>query len=286
MSVTHQDPQLTIAVLDFAKPEAARACLEAIRKHVLFPYGVAYMHNGDSETYPYQLFKDGLIDHFAQTRVNGGLGLGTRALMASVFSPFTLYHQNDQVMTRDFEWGEFKDIARALDTRIGSDDVNDWPVRTIKSISLAGAAHPSGVYSERAHIVKTSFYRELETAGLLGPHGAGPLHDGPWREEQIQRHYRERGYLHYTWPRPLVADKGVWTIRDIAGGRVKMRTDTKQVWWLAKPTKRDVFPDMDESEWTSAMLGVWTPGAIPGAYLLRGESFNCWGDATHVEGAT
>lgn len=284
MSATHQDPQLTIVCLDFQKPVEARACLESIRKHILFPHHVAYLHNGQAD-YPYQLFKDGLIDTFIQTRENGGLGLGTRTLMASVFSPYVFMCQNDQVIARDFEWGEFKDLARVLDTRVGSDEVNDWPARTIKSVSLAGAAHAQGLYSERGHVTKTSFYREMETAGLLGSSGAGPYHSGDWREAQIQRHYRERGYLHYSWRNPLVADKGVWTIRDTGNGRVKMRTDTKQVWWLEKPTRRDVFPDMTPDEWDAAIAGKWDPGSRPEGYVERGESFNCWGDVTHVEGA-
>lgn len=269
---TYQEPALSILVLDFVKEAETRACLESVKRHILFPHKIIYLHNGIAD-YPIQLYRDGLVDQFIQTRHNHGLGVGTRDLVAACFSRYFLMLQNDQVIGRDFSAVEFDGLIHAV---LG-ENING---QTIASVDLAGAVGGRGVYSERAHIMETAFYKQLETDGKLGTSGAGPYHEGAWREAQIQEFYRENDYTHFTWPNPLVIDRGVWTIRDVAGGRVRMRTDTKAVWWLEPPKHPYVFPECSELEWATAIDGKWIDGTIPQAYLDKKQSFNCWGDVT------
>jgi hypothetical protein len=275
MSHDYSEPQVSFVVLDFMKPELTAECLNSIRQHVKFPHKIVYLHNGPAP-YAYRFYEHGLVDHFVQTANNDGLGIGTRNAMAAVFSPYTVYWQNDQLMGRDFTQDELRILIGHLNSRrdrIGGTDSGS----EVKSISLAGALVGHGIYSERAHFIETKFYREMEHSLPLSYGGAGPYSHVMWREEQIQKYYKDRGYVHYTDWTPMAIDKGVHTIRPAGGGLVKMRTDTKAVWWIEPPKERYVFPEHTEMEWAIAMAGAWPGGKIPQIYLDRRESFNCWG---------
>lgn len=265
----YNEPELSILVLDFAKPKESRLCLESIKQHVKFPVKVIYLHNGPAE-YALDFYREGLIDQFIQSKVNNGLGVGTRDLVGNCFSQYFMMLQNDQIICRDFEYREFEMI---VDT-IGK----SFQTKTVASVGLAGHVAGQNIYSERCHIMETAFYKEMERMIPLSAGGAGPYHHQIWREEQIQKHYREDNFIHAVSSYPLVTDNGVWTIRDVAGGRVKMRTDTKAVWWLKKPSETYIFPEMSEEEWIDAILGNWKDGTIPKAYLEKNQSFNCWGE--------
>lgn len=269
----YSEPELTVAILAFQRDEATRACLESVRRHVKVPHRVHLYHNGpdigpESHSESYFYYHLGYVDLFLQSRQNDGLGVGTRNLMASVFTPYTVYLQQDQVIARDFEQVEFDAIkAKLHQPRVGS-------------VGLAGPVAGRGVYSERCYAIETLAYRGLEWSIPLCSGGAGPFSHQPWREGQIQDYYRAHELTHVTdWP-PLVLDRGVWTIRDNPdGSRLWMRTDTKAVWWERIPTDRYVFPEMSPLEWDSAIMGQWVGGTIPEAYSGRpGGSFNCWGD--------
>lgn len=275
MSATYQEPLISYLVLDFQKPVEARLCLESIKRHTLFPHKVLFLHNGPAD-YPYQFLKDGLVDHFIQTCQNNGLGIGTRDLFAASFSPYSIPFQNDQILAQDF-------TQQMLDEFIGLLWLqNEDKTRTVASVSLAGQVAGMGVYSERAHLIQTSFYKGMELIdNRLGYAGAGPYNDsGPWREAQIQAYYAEKGFIHLTLLPPIVRDNGVWTIRDLAGGRMRMRTDTKALTWVKPPTEKAVFPDHTDEEWAMAIRGEWPKGQTPSNYVAKGQVFNCWGDAT------
>jgi len=257
------EPEVTFAILDFQKPQETKHCISSIRNQVKFPYRIAYLHNGKSD-YAYELYRAGLIDTFIQSKENNGLGVGTRDLMASVFTPYTIYFQNDQVVGRAFEKEEFEFLKLLVEQD------------NVKSVALAGPTAGADIYSERAHIIKTDFYRLMEFSIPLGPYGAGPYHHGPWREEQIQKYYKENSYLHFTGHPPLAVDIGKWTIRDCAGGRVRMRTDTKAVTWEIAPTEKYVFPEHTDEEWELAIAGKWPVGKIPQIYIDKKLSFSCW----------
>ncbi len=266
------EPELSILVLDFAKPKETRLCLESIKRHVKFPVKVIYLHNGLAD-YPYEFYQVGLVDQFIQTQYNEGLGVGTRDLVGNCFSKYFMMLQNDQIIARDFEQREFDMICESFG-EISS--MNGF--RTTKSIGLAGHVAGQHIYSERCHIMETEFYKQMEREIPLSLGGAGPYHHQIWREEQIQNHYKDNRYMHFVSPYPLVQDNGVWTIRDVGGGRVKMRTDTKAVWWLGLPTEPYIFPEMTEQEWQDSIMGNWKNGTIPQAYLDKKQSFNCWGE--------
>lgn len=269
MPATYEDPLLSVLVLDFLKEAETRMCLESIRRHVKVPHRVVYHHNGPGD-YPAVLLKDGLVDQLVQTRVNWGLGLGTRALFAATFSPYSLYLQNDQFLIRDYTEYDLGAMAALLDGPSG-------PGRRVVSISLAGAPCGDGVYSERAHLIRTDVYRAWEGAGCLGYHGAGPFHEGPWREEQIQTLYRAHGGVHMIWPQPFVADNGSRAIRENPDGSLWQHyPDTKALWLLRGPVKqRHVYPRFTENEWTQVIeTQAWPAGAIPEAE--RKESFHVW----------
>ncbi len=274
--MVYSEPQVSFLVLDFLREKETRLCLESIRRHVKFPHKIIYLHNGPAD-YPTQLLKEGLIDQLIQTAKNNGLGLGTRDLFAACFSPLAVYWQNDQIMGRDFKQSELDALADCLGQTYRGRGINH---KIIQSISLAGATCGEHIFSERAFIIETANYKRWEGWLPLSPGGAGPFHHLEWREGQIQRYYAENDYWHWTEWTPLAIDRGVWTLRNNGGGRVRMRTDTKAVWWEETPTASDVFPEHTIPEWVEVLAGRWPPGKIPQVYLDRGQSFNCWGDQT------
>lgn len=275
------EPQLSVLVLDFLKPALTRACLESVRRHIKVPYKVIYYHNGPAD-YSRAFLDEGLVDVFMQSKVNHGLGVGTRDLFAASFSPYSVYLQNDQMFIEDLTQELFDDFTHMLGGKLFLEIKDEAEPRDsgwhVASISLAGQIAGPSVYSERAHFIHTSFYKALEASGQLSTFGAGPYHHGEWREAAIQRYYKEHQLMHVTHLQPLVRDVGIWTIRDCAGGRLHMRTDTKALWWEKPPTEPYVFPELTEDEWQIALAGRWVNGTVPMTYRLRGESFNCWGE--------
>lgn len=273
MSRDYAEPQVSFLVLDFAKPLETRLLLESLRQRVLFPHKVIYYHNGPTQDdCAYRFYQNGLVDLFMQSRENAGLGVGTRDLVGACFSPYLCYVQNDQILGRDFTLADLSALTRTIDSHwMPSEEVHQH----IRSVSLAGAPCGFGVYSERANIMKTSFYKQVEDEGLpFG--GAGPYHHQPWREGWIQDYYRRKGYHHSIYERPLFIDNGVWTIRDNPdGSRLHMRTDTKSLWWERAPVQPYAFPELTDAEWMDSINGRWVSGTIPQSYLKG--AFNCWG---------
>ena len=259
---TYTEPQVSFLILDFKRESAARSCLQSLRDHIKVPARLIYCHNG-VEDYPLDLLKQGLIDDLIMPRTNGGLGLGTRALYAACFSPLAISWQVDQIMGRDFTQQELDALAATLDQMTGGGDI-------VKSISLAGpvcdTAGVRHIYSERALITKTAFYREMEHSLPLSHGGAGPYADIMWREEQIQRHYAENGYLHWTsWPL-LAIDNGRDSVRTNPDGSEWVHEpDTKKCWLKKGPVKeRFVYPKFSEREWAEVIATQsWPPGQIP-----------------------
>lgn len=265
-----REPPLAVLVLDFLKESETRMCLESIRRHVKVDHTIIYHHNGQA-AYPYLFLEAGLIDQLIQTKVNHGLGIGTRALFAAAFSPYSLYLQNDQYLIRDFTEEDLNAMIQILESEPRYGDPR------ISSISLAGAPCGDGVYSERCHLILTRQYQYWESLGRLGCYGAGPYHDGPWREAQIQEMYRIEHKRHMIWHQPFVADNGHRAIRENPdGSRWLHYPDTKQAWLLSGPVKeRHVYPRFTNDEWDQVIATQrWEPGAIP--EMEKGESFHVW----------
>ena len=254
---SYADPQLTVAVLAYGKEGQTMSCVRSIRAHVKVPFRLHLLHNGPAE-YPRWMYEMGWLDTLIQMRENEGLGLGTRALMASVFSPYILYVQNDQELYRDLEQVEMDALTERLGTYAGEG--------RIASISLAGPVGGPGVYSERAHLIQTAVYRDMEHGLPLPAGGAGPWHHLMWREEAIQRFYRDNGYTHLTDWQPLVIDKGSTAERSNPdGSRWLHEPDTKRLWLLDGPVKeRYVYPKLSDAEWEEVLTTQhWPAGLIP-----------------------
>lgn len=271
--MTYEAPILSVLVLDFLKEKETRDCLGSIKSHIKVPHEVIYLHNGSAD-YPYQLFKDGLIDRFIQTRVNGGLGLGTRDLFAAAFSPYSLLLQNDQQLIRDIDDKTFRHLVEMLDREIRHEK---WPLATIKSVSLAGPVGGRDMYSERLHLVKTLFYKAMEAADILGYGGAGPYHDSVWRERQIQDYYRKHHFIHDTSISSFVQDNGFEAVRQNADGSLWVhKPDTKALKLISGPVKhRAVYPPLTEQEWTDVLsTQSWPEWQIP--EREKASSFKAW----------
>lgn len=266
----YHEPQLSVCVLDFNKPEATLTCLESVRRRIRVRHRTIYLHNGPSD-YAYDLYENGLVDQFIQTRANNGLGIGTRDLIAACFSPYFLYLQNDQVVGRDFVQTELDAIIAVL---VGGHTRGD-----VASVSLAGPVGGPGVYSERAHIMATATYKTMERSLPLTPGGAGPYHHQMWREEQIQRLYLEQGWTHHTsWP-PLVIDNGREAVRQNPDGSIwRHEPDTKALVLVSGPVKeRYVYPKLNDEEWTRVLTTQsWPPGSIPANEVKDSFKVGAW----------
>lgn len=268
-SPTYTEPHLSVLVLDFDRERETRACLQSVRRHVKVPHTLIYLHNGPA-SYPVDLYREGLCDQMIQTRSNRGLGIGTRDLFAAAFGRWSLYLQNDQELGVDID-------QQTLDTLTGMIGGTMWlrlngqqqPQDSgwkVASVSLAGQVCKPSEYSERAHIIETSFYQRLEREGVLPCHGAGPYHDGVWREAAIQRYYEEHKLIHATHLPPLVVDRGSRARRQNPDGSVwQHEPDTKALTLISGPVKeRYVYPTLTDAEWQSVLATQsWPPGQIP-----------------------
>jgi len=266
MMAEYNEPELTYLVLDFRKEEETRLCLESIKRHTKFPYKVVYLHNGwfADVRHPQKFLEEGLLDQLIVTAKNTGLGLGTRDLFAASFSPYSFYLQNDQFLKRDFTHEEFQEIP----SLIGKQYINksDGRQGTAMSVDLAGGVWGYQNYNERAHIIPTAFYKKLEQELTLGCHGAGPYNDGPWREEVIQKYYKERGYFHLIHTRPLVTDNGHRSVRQNPDGSVwEHKVDTKELRLLRGPVReRAGWPKLSEQEWADTLrTQSWPEWKVP-----------------------
>jgi len=251
--MTYTEPPLSVLVLDFQRETETRACLASVRRHVKVPYHLVYLHNGPAD-YPAQILKEGLCDQLIQPARNGGLGLGTRDLFAAAFGRYSLYLQNDQVLRVDITPEVFANLTGMLGGKMML-TIKDQPEPqdsgwTVMSVSLAGQVCGPSVYSERCHLIETSFYRGMERYGLPY-HGAGPYHDGEWREAAIQRIYEEHRFIHATHLPPLGEDRGYRARRQNPDGSIwQHEPDTKALTLVSGPIKEThVYPKLSAREW-------------------------------------
>ncbi len=276
---TYVEHPLSVLVLDFQRETETRECLASVRRHVKVPYRLIYLHNGPAD-YPGQLLKEGLCDQLIQPARNGGLGLGTRDLFAAAFGRYNLYLQNDQVLRVDITPEVFANLTGMLGGKMmlrikDQPDPQDsgW---TVASVSLAGQVCGPSIYSERAHLIETFFYHAMERRGLPY-HGAGPYHDGEWREGAIQRFYEESRFIHATHLPPLVEDRGRRARRENPDGSIWQHyPDTKALWLVSGPVKEPyVYPRFTPTEWETVIATQsWPDGQIP--EVEQKESFHVW----------
>lgn len=255
-------PQLTAAVLDFNKEAETRACLESLRAHIRVPHKIVLLDNGGdaSATYPNDLYQAGLCDVLIRKRVGGGGGAGQTDLFRWCDTPLSLFCQNDQIMVDDLDEARLARFSAMLDGQF-------------RCIDLNGDQSSRGVWTDRAHLIKTDFFNSLAPF----PNG-GPGDDAAkWNEQYLQETFAARGYQIAHIRPALFADCGKWSVREAGDGLFRHRCDSKQIWILRQPTYRtEVYPPFSESEWQLALAGKWVDGTIPEAW--RPHSFEHWKD--------
>jgi hypothetical protein len=244
-----------ILILDFNKREESEILLNSLKSYIKFPYRVIFLDNGSYINYSFDFYQNGLIDILIKNKEGRGLGYGTKQLFAAAESEFCLYIQNDQYLWRDFTKEELGYLQSAIDQNL-----ND---KKIKSISLAGNICGDGIYSERAHLIKSDFYKSLEPLSIGG---AGKYHNLPWREGQLQDTYKNNNYTHYIYQHPLFVDNGKCAIRENPDGSLwKHEPDTKRLFLIRGPVKEKfIYPYFDETEWGKVLeTQSWPDGQIP-----------------------
>lgn len=272
----YSQPIVSFLILDYNKPKETEVLLASLKARVKFPHEIIYLHNGSSD-YAYDLYKRGAIDKFIQTKENNGLGIGTRDLFAACFSHWAIYVQNDQYLGRDFTADEFNEIVRIFFFNKKLNGLDDSNARLVGSISLAGAPCGQGVYSERAHLINTSFYKHMEMMIPLPNGGAGPYHHQEWREGAIQKYYKEKNIEHYIYSSPLFVDNGRTAERQNPdGSRWRHYPDTKQLFLLSGPVKEKyIYPKFTDEEWAEVISTQnWPDGKIPSCEV--NDSFSFW----------
>lgn len=255
----YNPPLLSVAILDHRKPEELVRLLDSLDQFLQVPAEIVYVHDGP------EIEKAHLdrIDTVILTKESQGCGLQTRRLFQVCMSRYVLYCQVDQYLVRPFTQSIFDKCCEIL----GNPDTF--------YVDLAGN-QGHGRPSERALL--TLRHRYLNIPGLeqtIG--GPGPYADHPWTEALLQNHIHNSNLRFATLTPPFFADNGVWTIRvQPDGSKVKMRTDTKALWWETVPREKFVFPDLTDEEWQLSFDGKWVGGTVPEKY--KAHSFNHWGD--------
>lgn len=254
---------ITIAVLNFNRPEETELCLRSIKANAQFRKEVVLLNNG-GEDYDriFSFYKEGLIDKITFRQRNSGCGLGTRELFNdfNLHSEWFIYVQCDQFLGRIISEPEINSYVDFLRTH------EDYLL-----VDLAGN-QGHGKYSERAHLINKIKYQKIPNS--MG--GPGPFADHKWTEESVQE-YIAKNNLKILHAKPAFADNGKISIRDYpCGGRLTQYTDTKAV-FINKPISQRVdFPNvkLTDAEWELILTGCWIDGTIPIQH--SGSSFTVW----------
>lgn len=251
--------------LGFRKPLETRLCLESIRDHAKVPCQVILLDNGSRESDALDMHQDGLCDVLISKTNGRGGGVGQTDLFRYCDTRYAYFVQSDQILKHDIT-PEVQ--ARFISALEGG----------ARCIDLNGDQSGSGRWTDRAHFIDVQWFNSLAPFPNGGP---GPLHELRWNENYLQEVFDSLGNP-IAHVRPVFfADNGVTTVRELpCGGIVRMRTDTKAVWWIKPPSSPYVFPEHTTDEWVAAIRGEWVGGTVPQIYLDRGASFNHWTNPT------
>lgn len=246
-------------VLDYKKDEETRICLHSIRKHAKIPHKIVYLDNGSNQDYPFQIYKDGLCDVLICKKKGQGGGFGQTDLIRYCDTEYFFFVQNDQILINDITQTKLDNFMGMVDNIFQCLDLN------------GDQSGGKGIWTDRAHFMKTSLFNSL------GPFpNGGPGNDGPeWNEGYLQKVFQEKhyaiGHVH-----PLFfQDNGKWSVREAGDGIFKHRTDTKQLYVVKQPTtKTEPYPDLTDEEWETVLNGKWLNGDIP--FKWKPHSFTFW----------
>lgn len=253
---------VSFLILDYKKPAETRACLESIRRHAKIDHKIIYLDNGSNESYPHDLYRDGLADVIISKRRGMGGGVGQTDLFRWCDTRYAFFVQSDQTLVHDIEP---KHIDRFIDALSNGARVVD----------CNGDQSQQGRWTDRAHFIDVQWFNSLAPFPNGGP---GELHHLRWNENYLQEVFDKLDNPIIHVKPVLFEDNGVWTVRELpCGGIVKMRTDTKAVTWVKSPKERYIFPEHTDAEWAAAIGGAWVAGTVPNVYIQRNQSFNHWG---------
>ncbi len=256
-----QDIKVSFLVLDFRKEIETRICLESIKKHALFQHKVVYLDNGGfEETYPDQLYQEGLCDVLIRKRNGYGGGYGQTDLIRYCDTKYFIFVQNDQELIRDIHEGDINYCVSILDAGEHCVDLN-------------GDQSRRGVWTDRAHLMKTEVFNSLSPF----PNGGPGLDDRKWNEQYLQEKFKELNYSIIHLNTPIFKDCGKWSIREAGDGLFKHRCDLKTMYIVKKPTYRtNIYPPFTDDEWDTVLKGEWVNGTIPEKW--KEHSFRVWPD--------
>ena len=240
------DVKCSFLVLDFRKELETRNCLESIKKHALFPHKVIYLDNGaNDEEYPNQLYKEGLCDVLIRKKNGMGGGYGQVDLFHYCDTPYAFFVQNDQELIVDI-----------------TQEIIDYFIDLLENkgfscVDLNGDQSQRGIWTDRAHFIKTDFFNNFAPFPCGGP----GLDNLKWNEQYLQEKFRENNYK-IAHIRPLFfKDLGKFSIRTCGKNREGItvhRTDNKQMWViLPLKEKCDIFPPLLDEEFDDMIHGKW-----------------------------
>lgn len=252
-------PDLSVLVLSFRRPSETRECLESIRNHVKIPYNLIYLENGGASDYAWELHKEGLCDVLISKWQGYGGGMGQIDIFRYCNTEYALFVQSDQTMEYDLTQDTFSTFVELL--------------KTHECIDLNGDQSRKGIWTDRAHMVRTKLLNNMD---LEKNAGFGPgRDDGKWNEQYIQEVFANNNYK-ISHIRPVMfKDNGKWSTREAGDGLFQHRCDTKEMYIIKYPTyKTEVYPPFDESEWKLVLSGKWVDGTIPNKW--KPHSFKFW----------
>jgi len=260
------NPELSILVLDYLKEFETRLCLNSIKSHVNIPHKIILLDNGSSEDYCWQIYKEGLCDVLISKKIGGGGGYGQTDLIRFCDTKYFLFVQNDQYLQYPINENSFNQFKNLLDNGYSCVDLN-------------GDQSCRGVWTDRAHMMKTEVFNNL---GPFPNGGPGEFHELRWNENYLQEIFQQKELRIAHIDPKFFQDFGVYSVRDMGDGGVFIhRTDTKAAWVITPPKiQNNSYPNVTPEEFTIMWRGEWEDGRIPEKEKLH--SFNCWGSFLEV----
>ncbi len=251
--------KVSFLVLDFKKHLETLRCLNSIKLRALFPHKVIYLDNGSNDEYPNQLYNKGFCDVLIRKQNGMGGGYGQTDLIRFCDTEYFIFVQNDQQLAVDITEHTIKYLTEALDMGYHCVDLN-------------GDQSRRGVWTDRAHLMKTKIFNDLGPF----PNGGPGLDNVKWNEQYLQEQFKEKNYKIFH-AEIYFTDEGKWSVRQAGDGLYEHRCDTKILNILKQPTyKTEVYPPFTDQEWETVLKGQWVNGNIPEVW--KQHSFKYWPD--------
>jgi len=249
----YTEPLLSILILDFLKKREAEILIQSLQDNLKFKAKIIYLSNSPNCDYAKKFLNEGKIDTLIVNKTNVGCGVATRQLFRASMSPFSIYCQVDQYLSRPFEEVRFNSLANQL----------SYP--NLFYIDLA-ANQGNGLFSERSFMIQTHKYLSIPDINMVTG-SPGPYSDQKWGEKHVQDYMKEKNLFFYTTKPLYFSNNGKSSIRSyLCGGITLHYTDSKNL-FIIKPLKQryNNFPNLNltDKEWDLVLSGQWVNGTIP-----------------------